>query len=77
MSQAKLLEMKRKLEARSQEQEANAVREEAGRRKIGIIQTEDFRRVLGLCEMCLADGEIGLVVGLPGTGKTVALLEYC
>ena len=77
LSQAKLQEMKFRLEAKKQEQEEKAAKKDAGRRDVGIIQTEDFRRVLGLCEMCLNDGSIGLVVGLPGSGKTVALQEFC
>jgi DNA transposition AAA+ family ATPase len=77
LSQVKLQEMKCRLEAKSREQEEKVVRKDSGRRDVGIIQTEDYRRVMGLCELCHRDGTIGLVVGLPGSGKTVALQEYC
>jgi DNA transposition AAA+ family ATPase len=42
-----------------------------------LINTHDFQQVIGLCAMCREDGEIGVVVGAPGTGKTTAVREFC
>lgn len=43
----------------------------------GLFMTEDLRQVLGLCAMCQEDGEIGVVIGPAGSGKTTALQEFC
>lgn len=43
----------------------------------GLLLTEDLRQVLGVCGMCLEDGEIGVVIGPAGSGKTTALKEFC
>lgn len=42
-----------------------------------LFETEDLVQVLGLCSMCQADGEIGIITGPPGAGKTTALKEFC
>ncbi|TEB10022.1 AAA family ATPase [Pelotomaculum propionicicum] len=41
-----------------------------------LIETDDLASVLGLCSLCRADGEIGVITGAPGTGKTTALEEF-
>lgn len=41
--------------------------------EIGQVETDDYRRVRGICRMCAAYNEFGIVVGAPGTGKTYAL----
>lgn len=42
-----------------------------------LIETEDLQAVKGLCALCQADGEIGVITGPPGSGKTKALEEFC
>lgn len=44
--------------------------------EIGFIETEDYRRVVGVCEMAARNKEFGIVVGAPGTGKTRSLEKY-
>ncbi|GAB6173304.1 hypothetical protein JCM15765_27820 [Paradesulfitobacterium aromaticivorans] len=41
-----------------------------------MIQTEDMARVWGICRKSFENGEFGLVIGKPGTGKTYALETY-
>lgn len=48
-----------------------------GKTVANVMLTEDLRQAIGLASMCLADGEIGVVIGPPGCGKTTALLEFC
>lgn len=35
-----------------------------------LIQTRDLLGALGFCEFCVKHREIGVVIGMPGTGKT-------
>ncbi|MDI6711488.1 MAG: AAA family ATPase [Bacillota bacterium] len=42
-----------------------------------FLATEDARQVLGLCDLCATEKEIGVVAGSPGSGKTTAIKEYC
>jgi DNA transposition AAA+ family ATPase len=43
---------------------------------IGFIETDDYRRVIGVCEMSARHREFGIVIGDPGTGKTRSLERY-
>lgn len=43
----------------------------------GLIQTEDFTQALGICKLCYEDGEMGVIIGHAGSGKTTAMLEFC
>lgn len=44
--------------------------------EIGFIETDDYRRVVGVCEMSARHREFGIVIGAPGTGKTRSLEKY-
>lgn len=44
--------------------------------EIGFIETDDYRRVTGVCEMSARHREFGIVIGAPGTGKTRSLEKY-
>jgi DNA transposition AAA+ family ATPase len=41
--------------------------------EIKPVETDDYRRVRGICRMCAAHMEFGVIAGDPGTGKTFAL----
>jgi len=47
------------------------------RRVNELIMTEDFQQAVGVCSLCHDDGEIGVIIGHAGAGKTTALLEFC
>lgn len=47
------------------------------KREIGLLHTEDFQQAVGICSMCHRDGEIGVIIGHAGSGKTTALEEFC
>lgn len=40
------------------------------KRDLGIIETEDYKRALGYCSMIRGHQKIGIIQGMPGTGKT-------
>ncbi|MEW5899005.1 MAG: ATP-binding protein [Bacillota bacterium] len=42
-----------------------------------LFITRDFQQALAICDMCRQEGEIGLLIGHPGSGKTTVLTEYC
>lgn len=42
-----------------------------------LLHTEDLLNVLGVCALCAKEGELGLIVGPAGSGKTTALQEFC
>jgi DNA transposition AAA+ family ATPase len=44
--------------------------------EIGFIETDDYRRVTGVCEMSSHHREFGIVIGAPGTGKTCSMEKY-
>lgn len=46
------------------------------KREIGLMYTEDFQQAVGICSMCHRDGEIGVIIGHAGSGKTTALKEF-
>lgn len=52
--------------------------EQVKSRKLGdIIMTEDFQQAVGICSICHNNGELGVIIGHSGAGKTTALLEFC
>lgn len=42
----------------------------------GMVETDDYRRVRGVCRMCALNKELGILTGSPGTGKTFALESF-
>lgn len=44
--------------------------------QIGVIETLDLNRVLGVCRLCYENREMGMIVGKPGTGKTFAFMQF-
>lgn len=44
--------------------------------KIRYFESEDYRKVIGLCQSCQEDRGLGIVVGRSGYGKTHALQRY-
>lgn len=40
---------------------------------IQLIRTRDFIGALGFCDFCIRHREIGIVMGMPGTGKTTVV----
>jgi len=46
------------------------------RLEIDFLYTDTARRILEVCRMCHLDGEIGLITGEAGNGKTTAVKEY-
>ena len=44
--------------------------------EIGFIETDDYRRITGVCEMSDRHREFGIIIGSPGTGKTCSLEKY-
>ncbi len=44
--------------------------------EIGFIETDDYRRIIGVCEMSDRHKEFGIVIGEPGTGKTCSLEKH-
>jgi|Deesub1362A_J573_1020465.scaffolds.fasta_scaffold00533_10 hypothetical protein len=41
-----------------------------------IVKTDQFKAIMGLCELAYQDGDIAVVIGEAGLGKTIALTEY-
>lgn len=44
--------------------------------KIRYFESDDYRKVIGLCQSCQEDRGLGIVVGRSGYGKTHALQRY-
>ncbi len=44
--------------------------------KIRYFESDDFNKVIGLCQSCQEDAGLGIVVGRSGLGKTYALQRY-
>ncbi len=65
-------------EAAAQEADAQAAAPEPGRlpEKIRYFESDDYRKVIGLCQSCQEDRALGIVVGRSGYGKTHALQRY-
>ncbi len=71
----KLLALRDRLEKESQL--IAAPPEQVKSRKVSeLIMTEDFQQAVGICSLCHENGEIGVIIGHAGTGKTTALLEF-
>lgn len=45
-------------------------------KRVDNFESYDFRSIIGICHSCQQDGELGLVVGKSGYGKTHALKYY-
>lgn len=45
-------------------------------KRIDNFESYDFKSIIGICHSCQQDGELGLVVGKSGFGKTYALKYY-
>ena len=44
--------------------------------KVRYFESDDFNKVIGLCQSCQEDTGLGIVVGRSGFGKTYALQRY-
>lgn len=44
--------------------------------KVKYFESTDFMQIIGLCHTCQQDGNLGIVVGRSGQGKTHALKKY-
>lgn len=44
---------------------------------IPYIESEDTRRILGVCQFCATEPAIGVIVGHAGAGKTTTLRQWC
>lgn len=75
----KLLALKERLESESDLLNAppEQVKSRSENTFLNLIMTEDFQQAVGLCSLCHDDGEIGVIIGHAGSGKTTALLEFC
>lgn len=82
---AKLQELKERIESHAGESQNTEdaepgreimIRDAAGLPLKRLIETADLLGVLGLCSMCLSDGDIGVLTGPPGSGKTTALHDF-
>lgn len=75
----KLLTLKERFEAESDLLAAPPEQVKSKKKNFlnGLITTEDFQQAVGICSMCHDDGEIGVIIGHAGAGKTTALLEFC
>lgn len=44
--------------------------------RVENFESYDYKNIIGICHSCQQDGELGLVVGKSGYGKTYALKSY-
>lgn len=58
------------------EEEADPVSYKVDMSQISLVETDDYRRVRGICRMCALNKEFGIIAGDPGSGKTYALERF-
>lgn len=44
--------------------------------KMKILESEDYKGILGICTLCQENRELGIIVGKSGFGKTYSLKEF-
>ncbi len=47
------------------------------KKQLSFVLTSDAMAVMGLCDRCAANKELGVIVAHAGIGKTTAMREYC
>lgn len=54
----------------------NYTQKKAGKKEEPFVMTKQAKSIFFVCDECVMEGEMGIVYGHPGTGKTTALKHY-